>query len=142
MSNYAESEHLISRLGSELVAQLVTPTMPLSVDEYLDFLLDNTDGYIDGFLNKYYDTPICTDASNTFLREIALDITEYEIWKRSVADDVPTKYKTSYDHAQKVLDEIAAGTLAPFPDNIKIDNSSIDVVSDERVMGEDELSVY
>ena len=142
MANYATSVHLTTRLGSDLVTQLVTPPMPMSVEEYLEFLLYNTCGYIDGFVNKFYDIPIVTDASNGFLRELALDITEYEIWKRAAGDDVPTKYKTSYDHAQKVLDEIGTGVLAPFEETEQTENRSIDMISDTRVMGEDELKVF
>ena len=138
--NYATTVHLITRLGSELVAQLVTPTMPMSVTEYLEFLIENSEEFIDSYLSKFYDVPIVTDASNGFLRELTLDITEYEIWKRSVSDDVPTKYKDSYAHAQKVLEEISTGILAPFGSNTG--NSSIDLISDTRVMGEDELDVF
>ena len=140
MGNYALREHMIGRLGTDVVDQLSIPAMPLTFDEYIDFLIDNAEGYIDGFLNKFYDVPIITDASNGFCRELTLDFAEYEIWKRAVGDDVPTKYKTTMERAQKVLDDIAEGKIAPFDNNSG--NSSIDIVSDTRVMGEDELKVF
>ena len=140
MSNYALKEHLIGRLGSDLVGQLVSPNMPLTIDEYLDFLIENSEQYIDAYLNKYYDTPIVTDTSNGFLRELTLVFTEYEIWKRAVGDDVPTKYRTSYEDAQKTLDDIIDGKLAPFESSQK--NSSIDIISDTKVMGENQLKWF
>jgi len=139
MPNYTLNTHLIARLGSELVSDLTTPSMPLTDTQYLDMLLENSEGLINGFLNKYYDIPIVTDHSNGFLRELTLDLTEYEIWKRSVADDVPTKYKDSHKHAMDILLLISEGKLAPFDGGAK--NSSIDIASDTMQMGEEQQSV-
>jgi phage gp36-like protein len=141
MSNYATREHLEARLGSEVIDDLTDPNMPLTVVEYLDFLIENSEEFIDAYLNKWYDVPITTSADNGFLRELTLDLTEYEIWKRSIGDDVPTKYKDSYEKAMMVLEDILEGLLAPFPSSNST-NSSIDVTSDTRRMGENELKVF
>jgi len=143
MANYATLEHLEGRLGTTLIDDLVSPPSGMDKATYTEFLLENSCGLIDGYLNKYYETPIVTDATNAFCRELALDLTEYEIWKRGVSDDVPTKYKTSHDDSMAILRDIQDGKLAPFgPRQMVNGNASIDLISDTRVMGEDELKVY
>lgn len=141
MGNYVIREHVIARLGSDVVGNLTLPSMPITLDEYFDFMIENTEEFIDGYLRIAYTTPIVSDASNGFLRELTLDFIEYEIWKRAVGDDVPTKYKVTMERAMKVLTDITEGVITPFPSGSS-KNISMDIQTDTMVMDETSLSSY
>ena len=140
MGNYALNSHLMARLGTDVLNQLMLPNMPLTSDEYLDFMIENAEEFIDAYISKYYDTPVVTDASNGFLRELTLDLAECEIWKRAVGDDIPTKYKTTCERAMAVLKDIGTGVISPFPDSGSL--ISIELDSDTAVMNEDSLKYF
>ena len=140
MPNYATSEQLMARLGTEVVGNLALPAMPLSVSEYLDMIIEEGEGIINAYLSAVYSVPIVTDASNSFLRNMTLDMAEYEVWKRAIGDDVPTKYKDSVERVMKILDDIGTGKIAPFPTKAK--NISMSIKTDTPNFSENEMQYY
>lgn len=146
MGNYATHTDVVQRLdGSGLTEDLINDLCKTSnatlKETYLEFLITNAEGLMNAFLNKHYTTPIVTDQSNGFLKELTLDITEYELWKRSLGDDVPTKIKESKNEAMDILKMIVEGTLSPFgSDGSK--NSSIDIETDTMRFDEESLEVF
>lgn len=150
MSNYGTAETLRARTctgnsysyDDDLIQELSRTDNITEQNVYLEQLLVRSDGIIDAYLAKNYNTPIVTDASNGFLSEITLAISEYELFKRGMGDDVPTKYKISKDEAMKMLLDIANGVIAPFGGSGESTNSSFDFTTDTSIMNEDELSGY
>ncbi len=145
MSNYALAADVRNRLDGtgltdELIKDMTKTTNTTTQSSYLEFLLVNACGLIDAHLARFYTTPIVSDQSNGFLREITLDLAEYDLYKRALGDDVPAKIKYAMDRAMVLLKMIADGTLTPFVTNAI--NSSIDVSSDTAVMNEDSLEVF
>lgn len=144
MANYCLTNHIRMDLGSNLVTDLAAPAIPVGETEetYLEFLLENAEGEINAVLNKWHDTPIVTDQSNNFLRSLTLKLAIYELWSKSLGDDIPTKHKDSYEKALMTLEDIQTGDLKPFGDEINNDNSSLIFYSDDTVFTEDDLSKY
>lgn len=141
MGNYALREHIEGRLGSDVVGQLTLPAMPLTLDDYFDLIIGNAEGVVDAYIRNVYTVPIVTDASNGFIRELVLDLAEYEIFKKIVADNVPTKYFVSMERAMQTLKDISAGLLSPFATG-KAKNNSLDITTDTMVMDETSLTSY
>ena len=146
MGNYATSVDIIQRLDGtgltqELIADLCKQAAGAAQTTYLEFLITCAEGMIDAFLNKHYETPIVTDQSNGFLKELTLDLSVYDLWSRSLGNDVPKKVKDAMDRAMKILEMIVDGKMAPFgTDGAK--NSSLDIDSDTPQMSESKLDMF
>ena len=140
MPNYATSSQLMARLGSEVVGNLSLPAMPMNVPEYLDMIIEEGEGIINAYLSAVYAVPIVTDASNSFLRNMTLDMAEYEVWKRALGNDVPVKYKDSVERVMKILDDIKDGKIAPFPTKAK--NISMSIETDTPMFNESSMNNY
>ena len=141
MANYATAAHMRLRwegaTGDTIITDLTKTSNTTLQNELLEFFLENACGVIDAYLNKFYDVPVLIDASNGFLRQVALCIADYSLWKRTLGDDVPTKVKEDYTLAMEVLDDIKEGALPPIAVEPKY--SSIDISSDTPQMRETDL---
>jgi len=146
MGNYAASNDLRQRLdGSgltdELIADLCKTAVLATQSVYLEFLISNAEGLINAYLNKHYDTPIVTDRSDGFLMQLTCDLAEYDLWKRSLGDDVPTKVKDAWKQALEHLKMIIEGNLSPWgEDGAK--NSSFSITTDTSRFDETSMSVF
>ena len=146
MGNYAVANDVRNRidgtgLSDELIADLCKTAVLATQTTYLEFLITCAEGMIDAFLNKHYETPIVTDQSNGFLKELTLDLSVYDLWSRSLGNDVPKKVKDAMDRAMKILEMIVDGKMAPFgTDGAK--NSSLDIDSDTPQMSESKLDMF
>ena len=145
MSNYALPGDMRNRLdgtglADELLKDLCKTAVTATQDVFLNAMISNAEGLIDAYLNKYYSTPICTDQSNGFLKELTLDLSEYDVFKRTVGDQVPTKIKDAMERAMGILQKIADGDLAPISSNTK--NSSLDLITDTPVFDEASMKVF
>ena len=149
MADYATYTHVIWRIDgigavvptSELIPDLCKTTNTTLQQAFLEMLLENACGLIDAYLNKHFEVPICTDQTEPFLRELALDLAEYDLWKRAMGDDVPTKVKDAMNRAMKILEDIRDGTIVP-PFEPKTRSSSIDVETDTSYFDESSMSVF
>jgi phage gp36-like protein len=148
LSNYALWSDLVHRVdglgavtpAAELIPDLCKTTNATLQQAFLELLLSNACGLIDAYLNKHYEVPICTDQSVPFLKELALDLAEYDLWKRAVGDDVPTKVKDAMERAIAILRDIAEGKIVPFSQKTRL--GSIDVSSDTPYFDEESMRVF
>lgn len=103
--------------------------------------INRAESMIDGFLTRLYDTPIPTSA---MVQEWALRLAEYELYKRGKGDNVPSKYKDSYQETLAELKLANQGTLIP-PGALakKVDQGgSIDITSDTPVFTEGQVQLW
>lgn len=146
MGNYALVGDLRNRLdGSgltdELMADLCKTSVVATQNTYLNFLISNAEGLINAYLNKHYTTPIVTDQSDGFLMQLTCDLAEYDLFKRSMGNDVPTKVKDAWRQALDHLKMIIEGQLSPWgEDGAK--NSSLDITTDTPRFDETSLEVF
>ena len=103
--------------------------------------LDRAESMVDGFLTRLYETPIATSA---MVQEWVMRLAEYELYKRGMGDNVPSKYRESYQETINELKLANQGILIP-PGALakKADQGgSIEFSSDTALFDESSVQVW
>jgi len=102
-------------------------------------IIDRAEGRINGYAGRKYQIPLTYTGC---IEEWSFVIAEYELYKRSQGNDVPAKYKASFDDVVKLLKDVADG-LFLIPDQVKLTRgSSIRIQSDLPLFSEQEWYDY
>jgi phage gp36-like protein len=106
-------------------------------------VIARAESLIDAYAAERYETPL---PSNELTEEWALNIAEYELYKRGSSNDVPQKIKDSYEDALQLLSELAIGKLsipsATKPVPVNEEGSSIIVSSAPALMNEENIREF
>ncbi len=142
MSNYITQELLEERITETRLNALCRVTGDAKI-ALLNNVIGRAESLIDGYASIRYEIPL---PSNELTEEWALTIAEYELYKRSSANDVPAKIKESYEDTLKLLADLASGSLAipsaVEPEPANDEGSSIAVRSNSPLMNEDNLKGF
>jgi len=113
MGAYISVASLSKRMTEAKLAELCTDGgTALSSAERNILLTDvvtRAEGYINSMASRYYATPL---PNSPIVQEWCYRIVEYDLYKRGIGDDVPTKYKYSYEEALKELQLFLDGKMA------------------------------
>jgi phage gp36-like protein len=109
MGNYITSALLEERIGTTLFGQLINITDSSAKAAAIANIIERSEAVVDGYLGVVYSVPV---SANALVEEWAMRLAEYEAYKRSPWEDVPTKIKDSYDDAIEQLKDVAAGRMS------------------------------
>lgn len=130
MGNYVSSEELEERVYSTNLDELAIVTGG-NKEMLLNNTIDMAEAICDGYLSVLYVTPI---PPSGLIKGIVLDLATYEMYKRSLGGDVPTKHKYARDEAIKLLEKISKAEIQPPRDanlqRVDTYGSTIDIISD------------
>lgn len=133
---YVTTAELSDRMTSTKFTDLCAGSLTIA-----QAALDRAESMVDGFLTRLYETPIATSA---MVQEWVMRLAEYELYKRGLGDNVPTKYRESYQETLNELKLANQGTLIP-PGALSKktgQGSSIDFISDTPVFTESEIQLW
>jgi phage gp36-like protein len=142
MGNYITETLLEERMTESRLASLckVTGTAKTTL---ITNVIARAESLIDAYAAERYETPL---PSNELTEEWALNIAEYELYKRGSSNDVPQKIKDSYEDALQLLSELAIGKLsipsATKPVPVNEEGSSIIVSSAPALMNEENIREF
>lgn len=103
--------------------------------------LDRAESMVDGFLSRLYTVPIPV---SSMVQEWVMRLAEYELYKRGMGDNVPTKYRESYQETLNELKLANQGILIP-PGalaNKVTQGSSLELTTDTPIFNEDNTKLW
>jgi phage gp36-like protein len=136
MGAYIDSQDFIDRCGTREVNELAKAS---GVDKarIIASMIARAESMVNAYVGKSYQLPLPASA---LIQDWCLAISEYELWKRGMAPDVPPKYKQSYQDALLQMIDMRDGKMIPPPDENGVEavlkgtvGSSIDIESDEAL---------
>lgn len=114
MGSYIATDELISRVGTAQMNKILVGVgqTPNSADatNYLEAIIGRAESLINSYVGKIYHTPLPPDDLN---KEWALRFAEYEVYKKGGGDNVPVKYKESYNETIAQIKDCIKGELRP-----------------------------
>jgi phage gp36-like protein len=146
MGNYATTAQFKARTDTfatpTQIAELARTSDAAAIILYLESLITRAEGMVNAYIMGSYTIPVTALADNGFLQEATLAIAEYELFKRGMGDDVPTKYKATRDETMKILTDIANGVAMVPGASSKLINTSLELQSDTPRMDEESLKGF
>lgn len=108
MSNYISAQDISDRMGQARIDALCANS-GISSANMLEKASENATSLIDGYLSAAYVLPL--SGTPAALRNIAVDLAEYELYKLSSSPSIPEKIKDSYKEATLFLEKLSDGSL-------------------------------
>ncbi len=108
MSNYISAQDISDRMGQSRIDALCANS-GISSANMLAKASENAASLIDGYLSSAYELPL--SAVPAMLRNIAVDLAEYELYKLSSSPSIPEKIKDSCKDAVLFLEKLAEGSI-------------------------------
>ena len=141
MGNYIpDMAALEVRMGADVITNLAR-SAGAARTTLVDAVIGRAEGIVDGYAGIKWEVPLPT---TPFIQDIAMAIAEYEMYKRGQGNDVPIKYKTSYDEAMETLVLIQKGEIKPPGGSIAVGGSGVggfDLSSDDPVFNYDNMGL-
>lgn len=142
MGNYITEAILEERMTESRLSSLCK-VIGTAKTTLIENVIARAESLIDAYAAERYEIPLPT---NELTEEWALNIAEYELYKRGSSNDVPQKIKDSYEDALQLLSEMATGKLnipsAAKPEPANSNGSSIKVSSATALMNEENIREF
>lgn len=110
---YTSIDMLRERMTTARVDDLSSGLTGAAQTTFLTNVLTRAEDVVNSYANKLYVTPLPVPSDSSIVVEWALRIAEYEMYKRGSDQEVPKKYKDSYDEVYAQLKDMSAGNLYP-----------------------------
>jgi phage gp36-like protein len=113
MSAYCTLIDLKNYAPRDVIQQLTDDEDTDQIDqEKVDFCIKQASDLIDGYMRGRYPTPLVTVPD--MITDVAVKLTMYFLYKRSLMVTLPDPIKNDYDFAVMILRDIQKGRVSPF----------------------------
>lgn len=111
---YCTSTDLINAIPKAILQQLSDDQDTDEVDlDKINYAIARAQDLIDGYMRGRYEVPLTVVPD--LIRDIAVKLSIYYLFKRSLALTLPDPIKEDYDYCMKSLGDMQKGRLSPFP---------------------------
>jgi len=139
MGNYIDKTDLEERMSQVVLNNLCAKYPKDQVDDYINSVINRAESKINGYCYYYYEVPLVVSSG---VQEWTFTICEYELYKNGQGNDIPTKYKTSFDITMKELELTSKGLFTPENAVKKARGSSIAVYSEAPLFTGKQMGDY
>ena len=113
MSFYCTLLDLKNYISQDILLQVTDDSDTDQIDqEKVDFCIKQASDLIDGYMRGRYPTPLVTVPD--MITDVAVKLTMYFLYKRSLMVTLPDPIKNDYDFAVMILRDIQKGRVSPF----------------------------
>lgn len=114
MGHYIAVDELEERIGTTACDKIVAgkgfTAGSADAESFLEGVIGRAEDLVDGYCGKIYTLPL---PISSLVKEWALRFSEYELYKAGAGDQVPVKYKDSYNEALAQIKDCLKGELKP-----------------------------
>jgi hypothetical protein len=130
MGNYIDADDVEERMGTPTYYNLMSKVSRDEVATAIANIISRAEAKVDMYIARSWEVPV---PESGVVQEWAFRIVEYEMYKKAMGNDVPLKYKTSYEEVIKELKEAGAAIITIPDATRKTHGISLDVKSERAL---------
>jgi len=136
---YTTTQDIINYIGEDRIVKLTS--FINDTDAYLEETLNQAEAKVEGYCARYYSIPLPTD--NYMIKNWTLRFATKEVFKHSVFDKIPEKYKTDFAEMVVEIQDMAKGVLTIVGGSpVSETGASLDITTNVSLMDETSLKGF